>query len=273
MFPSPEATIRTADPVHPARDLNWYNHVLCADCYCVLETCYRIDKQDKTSEYNGLTNKGIIDVIEENPEDRADFLKRKKCRTSCLQVAAEDGQFSATQDVGTAVHLVETEGTDESLEEFDFYKWGDYQKDKKLGNQSNSVLDGHSEITYKGEKGVAIWAKPKHCVRVRIYRRTGCEVDNVLATTINENEICENEISRVVIILNVLCSCVMLPARPSNTLFVVFLKACDNLCRHPSLPILTHTAFIIPGNSPGHSCRNFWDASHVETYAGSPKRQ
>ena len=131
MFPSPEATLRTKDPVHPARDLNWYNHVLCADCYCVLETCYRIDKQDKTSEYYGLTNKGIIAAVEKDHNDRADFLERKKCRASCLHVAAEDGQYSATHDVGTAVHLIETEGTDESLEEFDFYKWGDYQKDNK----------------------------------------------------------------------------------------------------------------------------------------------
>lgn len=118
-----------------------------------------------------------------------------------LQVLA-DNRREPTQPVGTAVRMIDLGAVEETQEEFDFYKWNDYQKSDKLGNKTGNVLDGHAEVVFKGERGVAVFRKPKDCIRVRMYKQSGSQVDNVLSSTVNEVEFVDNEIKQVCVFLS-----------------------------------------------------------------------
>ena len=111
-----------------------------------------------------------------------DFLMKKKCYNSTLELAAIEGR-EATQERGTFITLVEDEFCEEVMNEFDFIKWSDYQKHDKLGNKTNKLLPGHVEVTWKGQRGIAIFSNPVEKTRVRIVKKTWHEKKIVMATT------------------------------------------------------------------------------------------
>lgn len=197
-----QGTQRSADPANPSLSLNWYNHVLCANCFQCVELCYSLDKSDKDSAFHGSSNRKIIESIEKDPSLRQIFLARKQHLNKMMLQVLADNRREPTQPVGTAVRMIDLGAVEETQEEFDFYKWNDYQKSDKLGNKTGNVLDGHAEVVFKGERGVAVFRKPKDCIRVRMYKQSGSQVDNVLSSTVNEVEFVDNEIKQVCVFLS-----------------------------------------------------------------------
>ena len=192
----PKANTRTKDPANPSNDLGWLNCVLDSNCYCVLEVCYRLDKEDQNSPFFEYPNRKIIEEIEKDQALRAEFLQKKAHMNNTLLQCLDDGRREPTHPVGTSVRIIDFGATEDCFEELDFYTWADYQKNASLGNKSGKVVDGHCEVVYKGERGVAIFRKPKDCIRVKVFKQSGSSIDNVLSTTINESEIAAGEIKQ-----------------------------------------------------------------------------
>ena len=97
----------------------------------------------------------IIRVLEDANKSAylEDFQKRRESYLTTLELVAAEGR-EATQERGTYVGLTEEDHCEETLSEFQFINWTDYQNDPSLGNKSSKVMQGHVELTWRGKKGL-----------------------------------------------------------------------------------------------------------------------
>ena len=88
---------------------------------------------------------------------KIEFIARKQSFNAQRLVVLEDGQREVPMERGTAVELRDGGRVTETVSSFDFYHWNAYQSVKSLGNKTGKLKEGHVEIEYKGQRGVALF--------------------------------------------------------------------------------------------------------------------
>jgi hypothetical protein len=193
-------TTRTQHPGKPGA-LNWIDCRLDQDCMYVLDVGYRLDKQEPTGPFYDLDNDAIIKLIEKDSKEidsklLETFLDRKRMINACDRIVAEEGSAEIMNPRGACVSVANGEETNEIFQEFDFWKWSDYQADESLGNKTGSVKAGHVEMTWGGNKGVAEFKRHAKATHVQILKKCGHNLQTCVATTINESELYEGELDQ-----------------------------------------------------------------------------
>ena len=187
--------IRTKDPARPGADLCWLACSMDATCHMVIDLGYRLDTQDATSDFFGLDNAGVIAKISDSPALLREFMKRKDEICDTMRTASEEGAEVVTYR-GSRIMLHDGEMTKETIHDFEWYKWSDYQASADLGNKSNKVLEGHGELYWKGERGVAVFLKHPKCIRIKIEKNSSRQRDTCVATMINDTEMYDGELDQ-----------------------------------------------------------------------------